>query len=257
VPASVVVLAPGHSARPLYATLAERGVAMAAKPFALGFRIEHPQAWLDAAQYGERDAAGVGAFGGVGGGGGGWRPGGEQGYGYLPYTTCIAARSDWKCGQGPIAAACAPESLFPGPASRQVMRGKGKLPVADYTLATNILDSLADDGGASTSGSGSGSSSSGSPESSGVDTSRSGVDSSGVNSSSGNGSGAGSKSAGSSSRGGEAQAGPGGGGRQRPRAGGGGGGGAVGVAEGVVVSSQEGSRGVYSFCMCPGERPGA
>jgi hypothetical protein len=59
--ASAVVLAPGHSARPLYQTLAARGVAMSAKPFALGFRIEHPQAWLDAAQYGEEDARGVSA----------------------------------------------------------------------------------------------------------------------------------------------------------------------------------------------------
>ena len=41
--ASAVVLAPGHSARGLYEALAARGVPMAAKPFALGFRIEHEQ----------------------------------------------------------------------------------------------------------------------------------------------------------------------------------------------------------------------
>jgi hypothetical protein len=41
--------------------MAEKGVALSAKPFALGFRIEHPQAWLDAAQYGAEDAQGVSA----------------------------------------------------------------------------------------------------------------------------------------------------------------------------------------------------
>lgn len=85
VAASAVVLAPGHSARGLYERLAERGVPMAAKAFALGFRIEHEQSWLDEAQYGEADARGV-------------------------------------------------------------ARGKGKIPVADYTLATNILDSRCGNG---------------------------------------------------------------------------------------------------------------
>ena len=44
--ASAVVLAPGHSARGLYEALAARGVPMAAKPFALGFRIEHEQVMM-------------------------------------------------------------------------------------------------------------------------------------------------------------------------------------------------------------------
>jgi glycine/D-amino acid oxidase-like deaminating enzyme len=38
-----VVLALGHSARDTFAMLHERGVYMEAKPFSVGFRIEHPQ----------------------------------------------------------------------------------------------------------------------------------------------------------------------------------------------------------------------
>ena len=47
-----VVLAIGHSARDTFAMLARRGVAMEAKPFSLGVRIEHPQALIDRARYG-------------------------------------------------------------------------------------------------------------------------------------------------------------------------------------------------------------
>lgn len=54
--ASSVVLAVGHSARGLYERLLDRGVMVTAKPFALGFRLEHPQAWLDEARYGREDA---------------------------------------------------------------------------------------------------------------------------------------------------------------------------------------------------------
>ncbi len=46
------VLAPGHSARELYTSLAETGIAMTPKPFAVGFRVEHPQALVDEVQYG-------------------------------------------------------------------------------------------------------------------------------------------------------------------------------------------------------------
>ena len=42
-PASHVVMALGHSARDTFAMLYERGVAMQAKAFSVGFRIEHPQ----------------------------------------------------------------------------------------------------------------------------------------------------------------------------------------------------------------------
>ena len=52
--ASAVVMAPGHSARDTYRFLIQdAGVAAEAKPFALGFRVEHPQAFVDAAQYGD------------------------------------------------------------------------------------------------------------------------------------------------------------------------------------------------------------
>jgi len=47
-----VVLAPGHSARDTFAMLHERGVFMEAKPFSIGFRIEHPQGLIDRARLG-------------------------------------------------------------------------------------------------------------------------------------------------------------------------------------------------------------
>ncbi|MCC6718523.1 MAG: FAD-dependent oxidoreductase, partial [Acetobacteraceae bacterium] len=47
-----VVLAVGHSARDTFAMLHERGVAMAAKPFSIGVRIEHPQSLIDQARFG-------------------------------------------------------------------------------------------------------------------------------------------------------------------------------------------------------------
>ena len=47
-----VVIALGHSARDTFAMLHERGVAMQAKPFSIGFRIEHPQGLIDRARFG-------------------------------------------------------------------------------------------------------------------------------------------------------------------------------------------------------------
>ncbi len=47
-----VVLALGHSARDTFAMLRARGVFMEAKPFSIGFRIEHPQSLIDAARFG-------------------------------------------------------------------------------------------------------------------------------------------------------------------------------------------------------------
>jgi len=47
-----VVLATGHSARDVHALLQRAGVALAAKPFAMGVRIEHPQPLIDRIQYG-------------------------------------------------------------------------------------------------------------------------------------------------------------------------------------------------------------
>ncbi len=47
-----VVLALGHSARDTFEMLHERGVAIEAKPFSIGFRIEHPQGMVDKARFG-------------------------------------------------------------------------------------------------------------------------------------------------------------------------------------------------------------
>jgi len=47
-----VVLALGHSARDTFEMLHRRGVFMEAKPFSIGFRIEHPQALIDQARLG-------------------------------------------------------------------------------------------------------------------------------------------------------------------------------------------------------------
>ncbi len=47
-----VVMALGHSARDTFAMLHERGVHMQAKPFSVGFRIEHPQGVIDRARWG-------------------------------------------------------------------------------------------------------------------------------------------------------------------------------------------------------------
>src|SRR5205085_778277 len=47
-----VVLAIGHSARDTFHMLYERGVYVEAKPFSLGFRIEHPQSLIDKCRFG-------------------------------------------------------------------------------------------------------------------------------------------------------------------------------------------------------------
>jgi len=48
-----VVLALGHSSRDTLRMLEQRKVFLEAKPFALGFRIEHPQSLIDAARFGK------------------------------------------------------------------------------------------------------------------------------------------------------------------------------------------------------------
>jgi uncharacterized FAD-dependent dehydrogenase len=53
-PAQVVILAIGHSARDTYGMLLRRGVPLEAKPFQLGVRIEQPQEQIDSACYGSR-----------------------------------------------------------------------------------------------------------------------------------------------------------------------------------------------------------
>ncbi|MEY3713881.1 MAG: hypothetical protein RL321_1501 [Pseudomonadota bacterium] len=52
IPAKQVVLALGHSSRDSFRMLHRRGVFMEPKPFALGFRIEHPQSTIDRARLG-------------------------------------------------------------------------------------------------------------------------------------------------------------------------------------------------------------
>ena len=51
--APAVILACGHSARDTYAMLAENKIAAEAKAFAIGVRIEHPQALISQSQYGK------------------------------------------------------------------------------------------------------------------------------------------------------------------------------------------------------------
>jgi len=50
--ASHVVLAIGHSARDTFEMLHKRGVYLEAKPFSIGFRIEHPQSLIDRSRFG-------------------------------------------------------------------------------------------------------------------------------------------------------------------------------------------------------------
>ncbi len=47
-----VVMALGHSSRDTFAMLYERGVHIEAKPFSIGFRVEHPQGLIDRARWG-------------------------------------------------------------------------------------------------------------------------------------------------------------------------------------------------------------
>ncbi len=47
-----IVLAVGHSARDTFQMLHDRGVQIEAKPFSIGFRIEHPQSIIDRARFG-------------------------------------------------------------------------------------------------------------------------------------------------------------------------------------------------------------
>ena len=52
-PAEVLVLATGHSARDTFAMLYGRGLTIVPKAFSIGLRIEHPQRLIDAARYGK------------------------------------------------------------------------------------------------------------------------------------------------------------------------------------------------------------
>ena len=46
-----IVLATGHSARDIFHLLHDKGIAIEAKEFALGVRVEHPQSFIDSKQY--------------------------------------------------------------------------------------------------------------------------------------------------------------------------------------------------------------
>ena len=52
IPTRHVVLAIGHSARDTFEMLHKRGVYLEAKPFSIGFRIEHPQSLIDRNRFG-------------------------------------------------------------------------------------------------------------------------------------------------------------------------------------------------------------
>lgn len=55
----VVVLAIGHSARDTFYMLRDKKVDMAPKPFAVGFRVEHPQGLINLSQYGDVNPSGL------------------------------------------------------------------------------------------------------------------------------------------------------------------------------------------------------
>lgn len=54
---SLLILATGHSARDTYKMLFESGLKMEQKPFAAGFRVQHPQRLINADRYGSDEAA--------------------------------------------------------------------------------------------------------------------------------------------------------------------------------------------------------
>ena len=58
---SEIVLAIGHSARDTFEMLLQKGLEMEAKPFAVGFRVEHPQDMINLSQYGMADPGELGA----------------------------------------------------------------------------------------------------------------------------------------------------------------------------------------------------
>ena len=61
IPCGQLVLAIGHSARDTFEMLYETGLAMEAKPFAVGMRVEHPQSMINRAQYGMSEPGQLGA----------------------------------------------------------------------------------------------------------------------------------------------------------------------------------------------------
>ncbi|WP_319415081.1 FAD-dependent protein [Marispirochaeta aestuarii] len=58
-PADYTLLAPGHSAFPLFRRLYARGAGFQSKGFSLGFRIEHPRELINRAQWGRESVPGL------------------------------------------------------------------------------------------------------------------------------------------------------------------------------------------------------
>nr|WP_297704775.1 NAD(P)-binding protein [uncultured Butyrivibrio sp.] len=56
---NTMVLAIGHSARDTFYMLKDRKIDMAPKPFAVGFRVEHPQGLINFSQYGQEKPEGL------------------------------------------------------------------------------------------------------------------------------------------------------------------------------------------------------
>lgn len=61
IPADVVVLAIGHSARDTFETLVKKPLSIQPKPFAAGLRIQHPQKQINVSQYGREHIGLLGA----------------------------------------------------------------------------------------------------------------------------------------------------------------------------------------------------
>lgn len=61
IPCGQAVLAIGHSARDTFSMLYEEKISMEAKSFAVGLRVEHPQAMINESQYGSSDPGELGA----------------------------------------------------------------------------------------------------------------------------------------------------------------------------------------------------
>jgi hypothetical protein len=121
--ASRVVLAVGHSARDTYDSLHATGVAMVPKPFALGFRIEHPQALINEIQYGSLDAQEV-----------------QRGKGRCGARADVWAPGRLERGGGPLRRPCCLGRALPCTSrlSRIWCCCPCRIPVADYSLATTF-----------------------------------------------------------------------------------------------------------------------
>lgn len=79
--ADAVMIAPGHSAYDTYRMLMKNGVSFRTKNFAIGCRVEHPQALINEAQWGKKSLPGVKAAE--------YRLADKQGAGFPVYTFCM------------------------------------------------------------------------------------------------------------------------------------------------------------------------